>query len=260
MEAESDTSTPDFKRGRHEGDNYGPEDDDVIKPQSHWGRIGQGEDMLTQKARREILKQGMIFKVPAWITHRRVHAHSILILADSQLAKWPDKDRICQVVLRDWPIRRWSQAIKTGEIRINSHTVVLYLEGTRIWQDVPPIKNALQSLCKVINNHSAEPRIFISNHLPKIQAVSPLQQPISQSNFTLQQATRSICHAIGKVFELAIFEHFVSSKQLKPAKVYFDESRTLSMWGCLIFRECVLHESGIINYWFAKGSTRKEQQ
>ena len=167
------------------------------------------------------------------------------------------------VYVNDWPVKRWSQAIKMGEICIQSHTVVLYLEASQAWKEVLPMKNALQSLCKVIRNHagdchSGEPRIFIANRLPKISS-SPVQVPVNQCNFTLQQAIRSICRGIGRVFELSIYEHFVSSegRRLKPTQNYFLETGALSQLGCLIFRECCLQETGVKGYWFSGNPNNK---
>ena len=165
-------------------------------------------------------------------------------MADKQLHYWPQADRICSVTLKDWPVKRWGQAIHLGEVRITSPIVVLYLEGTKNWRDIPPIKNSLQALCKVIRNHSLGVRIFVSNHLPQITS-SPVQQPVSASNFMLQLA-RAVG---GGVFELSIFEHFVSKKG-KMAKDLFVQADKLSQEGCLVFCECVLCEVGVKSYWF----------
>ena len=182
----------------------------------------------------------------------------MLILADSQLGSWLMKDRLCKTEIRPWwPISRWVTAVRTGKIRICAHTVVIYLEATCQWEDVPPLKNILQSLCRTIrsqtgDSQSGEPRIFIANHLQQFGG-TPVRTPIVISNFTLQQATRSICHAIGRVFELLIYEHFVScrGRTLKPVQMYF-HTNGLSQLGCMIFQECVLREAGLKGYWFGK--------
>ena len=204
---------------------------------------------LTRQAVREILRNGMQYSIPDWIAKRRGRPPSIQILADKQLHYWPQADRICSVTLKDWPVKRWGQAICLGEVQITSPIVVLYLEGTKNWMDIPPIKNSLQALCKVIRNHSLGVRIFVSNHLPQITS-SPVQQPVSASNFTLQLAVRSVERAVGGgVFELSIFEHFMLKKG-KMAKDLFVQADKLSQEGCLVFRECVLHEVGVKSYWF----------
>ena len=93
--------------------------------------------------------------------------------------------------------------------------------------------------------------MFISNHVPRV-GESPLSSAISKSNFTLQQATRSVGRALGKVFELSMFEHFVNRKGriIRPADLYFAGPRELTSFGCMIFRECLMRESGIKSYWF----------
>ena len=101
--------------------------------------------------------------------------------------------------------------------------VVVYLEATQYWSDVPPVKNALHGLCKELRNYSnaADPRIFIANHLPRVSA-SPLRKQITQTNFILQQAVRSVGRSLGRVFELSLYEHFTSrhGSLLKPVSKY----------------------------------------
>ena len=92
---------------------------------------------------------------------------------------------------KGWSLHRWTQAIRTGEIRVNCNTVVLYLENTRCWDDVPPLKNALLALTRALKNYALDPRIFVANHLPRVNS-SPIMVPINHSNFTLQQVTRSV--------------------------------------------------------------------
>ena len=165
---------------------------------------------------------------------------------------------MCKVEIRqDWPVNRWLRAIRRGEIRIQAHMVILYLEGTRAWQDVIPLKNTLQALCKAIRTHAGDPRtgdprIFISNHIPFVSG-SPVHTPLVVSNFTLQQATRGVCQAMGRVFKLSMYEHFVSQsgRSLKPSQKYFQVD-ALSHLGCLVFRECLLREAGLKRYWFGK--------
>ena len=232
---DSDTSTPDYKRGKH----------------------SRGPSLTDGKVVELIKKEGLEFKLPRWLQERRTQA-SILILADSQLKYWPPRNNICQVEFHpNWPINRWTQALRAGIIQVECGTVIIYLEGTRRWEDVPPIKNILQTLYKNIRNLGNNPRIFIANHLPGVN-VSPLCSPLMGSNFILQQATRSIGRAIGKVFELSLFEHFVSSngRIIQPVDDYFVENGTLTKFGCMVFRECIMRESGVKSYWFAK----KEQE
>ena len=265
-EQESDTSTPDFKHGKHEllheaGSQSAKVGNKrkVAKPRKRRRKVQLGAsskaETIEQQAVREILNEGIRFTTPKWIRARRARGPSLLILVDSQLGNWPGNDKICQIQMRkNWPLSRWSQAIKTGDIGIHSNNIFLYLESTRNWLDVPPIKNALHSLCKVIRSHANanDPRIYISNHLPRISG-SPLRVPIHNLNFTQQQAIRSVGRALGRVFEVSVHEHFVSSRKgrvIKPVHKYFIEDGALSQMGCMVFRECVLRETGLKSYWF----------
>ena len=227
------SSTPDYKRG---------------KTGEHKDHPRHSDTELV--AVQEIQESGVSFPLPSWIRRRAVHGPSVLILADSQLQNWAmDKDKICQVHYHEnWPISRWTQAIREGTILM----VILYFEQTRNWMDVPPIKNVLQNLCKAVRNHGPGPRVFISNHLPRLTS-SPVRTSITQSNFTLQQVTRSVGRSLSKVFELDVYQHFVSTKHgriLKPASHYFTVNG-LTYLECLVFRDCVLREAGVKGYWFS---------
>ena len=116
-EVESNTSTPEFKRGIHREPCSSKA---AQKPASEDGEaecdaISQRE-WENQEARALIIKEGIDFRVPSWIENRKIRQPSVLILADGQLNHWPVRDRLCKVVCKDWPIRRWTHAIRTGEI------------------------------------------------------------------------------------------------------------------------------------------------
>ena len=201
-----------------------------------------------------IREEGIEFDVPRWIKFHPKKGPSVLVLADSQLKFWPEKDNICKVIFhKKWLLRRWSQAIRLGLIRIESYRVVLYLEASRSWQDVSPGKNSLTVLCKTIHYHGNNPMIFISNHLPRVGA-SPVHYPVAHSNFTLQQTIRSTSRALkGRVFEMSLCEHFTTKegKVIKPRdQVFLGSDDKLTVYGCLIFRECLMREVGIKLYWF----------
>ena len=118
---------------------------------------------------------------------------------------------------------------------------------------MPPIKNGLQALCKAIKNYGSDPRIFVASHIPHV-STSPVKRPVVISNFRLQQATRSVCQSMGGVYELSMYEHFISKKGklMKPTHKYFLDKDTLSTLGCMIFWECMFRESGIKGYWFTQ--------
>ena len=232
--SDSETSTPSFKCGRH-GDAIATPDLD---------------EMLAYQARQLVVDEGMSFPLPEWIRGRA--QQTVYIIADAQVAAWPPRDNICKVeYCEGWPVRQWIDAICTGMIKIlTCHVMIIYIEGTQHWQDVPLVKNILLALCKAVRNFSSgsDPRIFIANHLPKV--ASPLRQ-VEQTNFVLQQAVRSVGRALSCVFGLSVYEHFTSrrGKLLKPVNKYFDNGQ-LSYMGCLILRECMLREAGLKKYWF----------
>ena len=158
---DSDTSTPDCKQGRHAEvpSDQGREDAHVGNSPGHDCHKRQRTDKtrrrsddvinsltsttadaITKRAIREILQEGVNAPIPRWIQTRGTRGPSIMVLADALLNLWPGKDTICTVHVCDqWPLKRWAQAIRAGDLLIQGHTVVLYLENTHSWQDVPPI-------------------------------------------------------------------------------------------------------------------------
>ena len=98
---DSDTSTPDFKRGKHS---------DELTLQAVRELQMEGDqctllkckptDELTLQAVRKLRVDGSKCPLPAWVQRRKNRSPSVLILADSQLQLWPGKDKICRVELR----------------------------------------------------------------------------------------------------------------------------------------------------------------
>ena len=194
---QSSTSTLDFKRGKHP-------DPEQQKEEEIDTSDNKRVDPLTKAAIQAIRREGLKFRIPQWITKQQHSTPSAMILADSQLKHWLDSDKICEVEFREgWLVKRWIHAIRTGDVRITGRIVVIYLEGTRNWGDVLPVKNALHTLCKGIRHYGDDPHIFIANHLPRITS-SPVGRAVNQSNFVLHLATRSIGRAMGRVYELSI--------------------------------------------------------
>ena len=149
----------------------------------------------------------------------------------------------------NWTLKKWVAALRAKIVRIQCNTVVLYLERTEDILDVPPLKNALHSICKTIQQHKAGAHIFISNMLPKVSG-SPLRRS-AESSFNLLQAVRSTNRALLKVHYLSIFEHFCSKgKIVKPTHRFFAQDGQLTQYGCLILRDCIMQEVGIKSYWF----------
>ena len=167
---------------------------------------------------------------------------SLQLLVDSRIREWPHKDNVCLVdYYPEWKFKDWIAALCAEMVCITCDTVVLYLEKSEEIQEVPPLKNALQ--------HKPGERIFISNMLTKVSS-SPLRRSVD-SGFTLLQAIRSVNRVLHRVHYLSIFEHFFSKGRIiKPTHQFFREDGHLTTYGCLIFRECILGESGLKPYWF----------
>ena len=216
----SDTSTPDFKRGKHELE-------------------------LTKLAIREIESLG---EAAPRAKHR---PHSLHILADARLGNWPGKDNICLVDYRSgWGFQQWVAALRAEIIRVKTNTTLLYLEKAQDYADVPPIKNGLYSICKVLRQHNPTMRIFIANMLPQV-AGSPVKKV--ESNFVLLQAVCSVNRAMEKIHFLSIHEHFIlkSGSVIRPVSEFFmPDNVQLTEYGCMVFRECVLREARLKKYWF----------
>ena len=232
------------------GNDHVPEEDTDVGPLL----------ALEKQAREEIIRDGINLKLPTWLEGRG-SKRSVFVMADAQFASWP-RDNICWLEYHPgWSIRKWVDAIRSGSVLIpQCYTVIMYLEDTQKWEDVPPVKNALQSLCKTVRNYSNgwDPRIFIANHLPQISS-SPLKNRVDRSNFILQQATRSIGRTLGRIFELSLYEHFVSQKGklVRPTSQYFSTDQ-LTYLGCLTVRECMFREAGMKTYWFNKSVAKKK--
>ena len=219
---DSDTSTPDYKCGGHSG----PSTQEVVH-------------ILTQEAKG--------FQLPT--QERRPSLH---LLADARISNWPSTDKTCVMEYHpQWKFKHWIAALRAETVRIQANTVVLYLEETLAYEDVPPLKNNLHTMCKTIRQHCRGARIFIANLLPQIQH-SLLGRPRVESNFTLLQAIRNVNRALSKTHYLSVYEHFVSNKGkvIRPLHKYFQENDQLTNYGCLILRECLLCEAGLKTDWF----------
>ena len=84
VERDSDTSTPDYKRGRH-----------PVSGTRQKAKMTVEEATWMQAVRR-IQKEGLEFQCPDWIRRREV-TPSVLILADRQLRYWPQNDKVFRV-------------------------------------------------------------------------------------------------------------------------------------------------------------------
>ena len=220
----SSSSTPDFKRGKHSSVS-----------------LVQVMEALRADSKTKVHNKG------------RARGPSLQVLADARLSQWPRNDKICLVEYhQDWKFKQWLVALRAETVRITCNTVILYFEQTQEMgmEEVPRLKNALQAICRTIRQHKKDTRIFVANLLPQI-GVSPLRRAID-SKFALLQAVRSVNRAIKKVHFLSVFEHFTSKKGkvIKPTHHYFQENNQLTQYGCLIFHECLMRESGIKGYWF----------
>ena len=156
----SDTSTPSFKRGHHGKHNQKAKADMGVplwkvkqaqkssagskrhETQAQKGKMvgGSNRSVSDQEARASIITEGLQWKLPDWVQQCKVQ-RSVLVLADSQFRYWPEHDKVFRIEYHPrWPLNRWQQAIKEGIIKLGYNTVVIYLEGTKRWNDGPPLK------------------------------------------------------------------------------------------------------------------------
>ena len=221
IDSVSSSDTPDYKRGKH----------DIVS-------LDQVKRELIQDYRQA--RQACCHISP-----------TVEILADSRLSRWSKVDRLCKIEYKQVELKRWIADLWAEVVRIQCNTVVLYLEQTTRYKDVPPL-NKLLALCKVIRQHNSSARIFVSNLLPQ-PATSPLTRAHMEADFMLVQAIRGVNRLLKKVHYLSLFEHFVSRKKGKiihPTFKYFQEDGNLTTLGCLVFCECVFRECGLKKYWF----------
>ena len=181
------------------------------------------------------------------------HTPSVHILADSRLQNWPVKDKFRTIDYHPgWNFKTWIAVLRAETIRIKTNTVVIYLERCQEYEDVPPIKNSLHTMCKTIRQHQQGAKIFVANFLPRVTS-SPISRPLGESSFILLQAVRSVNRAMGKINFMSIYEHFISKsgKVIRPTHKYFMQDNVqLTPLGCMVFRECMIHEAGLKGYWF----------
>ena len=194
----STTSTPSYKRGRH-------------------------DSVTSHDAVMALQREASKFVWNSTVTP------SIQVLADSRLSHWP-ADRSCIIEYKLWDFKKWLSAIRAEIICIQCNTVVLYMEKTQMFTEVTPLKNGMQAICRAIRQHNRSTRIFISNILPK-SSISPIKRV--ESNFILLQAVRSVNRCIGKVHYLSMYEHFISRKGrlITPTHKYLDLDEELTTLG-----------------------------
>ena len=211
-------------------------------------RSGNHQRVLENKARNQLQEDAKSFVADKTRPSRR--GFSVQILADARFQAWP-QDNVCLMEYRPgWTFKQWIEALTAEIICISCSTVILYLERVKDYEDVPPIKNPLQTICKIIRQHKKEARVFIANVLPRA-SWSPMDRP--DNHFILLQAVCSINRILRKVHYLSIQEHLISKKGkvIKPVHKYFQGDNTqLPVLGCMVVRECFLREAGLKKYWF----------
>ena len=73
-----------------------------------------------------------------------------------------------------------------------------YLENVMNYSDMPPLKNMLEAVCKLICQHQIGAHIYVSDMLPRVSS-SPLRRPsVKDANYTLLQAVRSTHQGTGR--------------------------------------------------------------
>ena len=248
----TDTSTPAYKRGRHEQSGQpsptGPRSD---LPSPYRQSRSLSRQLKPEKVRQAIIQEGLEYTLPTWATQKR--DPSVLILSDARMEDWPWSDGICLLEFhQNRQIRNWAQSIRDGEINTKCNTVILYLEGLKTWNDVPPMKNVIHGICAALRQKNPGSRIFVSNLVPIIRT-SPIGLTVQNLNFLVTQATRSVNRAMGKVHVLSAYEHFFSTGDqqiIQPIHQYFKQNEHLTRLGCITLRDIFLREAGLKPYWF----------
>ena len=224
---QSDTSTPNFKRGRHE---------------------------LTDAQIRQILREEACVLLPVQEAWRRRNArHSVFLAADSRVQAWPLHDTKIRVSLKEsWSMTQWTQAFRTGYLDYSCGKVLIYFEMLAEIPVPTPLNNAVLALCRSIRWKNTDCQIYILNLLPKISPTPVLGPSVPVANQHILEAVRNVNRRMGSVFYLSVFEHFFTKESglLIPPCKHFRANGDLSQLGCMVLRECIFRESGMKSYWF----------
>ena len=233
---DSDSSTPDFKRGRHEG--------------ARWSENGAGSPVKQEPQRMVIMPS-----IPRWMKRKR--GPTTVILSDQFLQEWPsNQDRCCKVFCRStYDMWKWNSVIRSQHVEIASfYNVVFCFNKFKDITGAVPLSNHIQALGRSVHSVNPGCHIFICNLPPNPQGSPVLGRRLSAVNFDIQTTVAAARRKVTKLHLLSIFEHFVSSEGriITPVQMYFKSELTLTVLGCALFREFVLREIGAKSYWFTE--------
>ena len=184
----------------------------------------------------------MNYKLPSWLRTRR--PPSIHVIADQHLEEWPLGDQYCKLTYcQHLPLSQWLEHLRTQQLTIKAHNVVLYLHKLRHETHLTLLKNRLAQLCRVVRAAAPECRIFLSDMLPTESTLENDQ--ITRHNGQLFIAVQHVNCDLERVFYLSMRIHF---NDIVPWMDYFKRSGELTRLGCLTFRGCLAREVGITNY------------
>ena len=221
------TSTPPFKRGEH-GELSNEQIRDLIRRDGLW-----------------------IHRIPPTLQRKR--PHSIQLLADHHLKDWPIGDTFVRFTfLEHLPLSQWMEKIRAKTIIVNSRITVLYLQKLRHMMDnsATTLKNRIAQICRSIHAANADTRIFICDTLPP-ESNSELEKVgILKHNQLLFTATQHVNRELGRVFYLAMHPHFcdITGRVIEPIRKYMRPCGSLTLFGCMVFRNCLTREVGVTNY------------
>ena len=141
-----DTSTLDYKRGNH-------------------------RDLDPDECIRELIrKEGVRHRLPRWQRKQRCTLH---VLADSRFGEWPVGDQFCKLTyFQHLPTSQWMRKLRTREIIIKAHSVILYLQKLRYTEHVTPLRNKISQICRAVRSVNEDARIFLCDLIP---SDSPLE-------------------------------------------------------------------------------------
>ena len=216
-DTQSDTSTPDYKRGRHDKENKALEQRAVMEllqqnqqlnKQREKKKEKKDEDnKLTWQVASEILYSGHDAGVPpTWIRKRPL---STVILCDAYLQKAPRHDaRVVMECHPDHDFWRWNIDIRVRRVDVAGFfNVVFCLNKLKNIDGAAPLKNSIQALCRSVRSVNGDCRIFVANLLPMTNT-AVLARRILSLNEDIRVAVQSTTRALKKVHLMSVYEHY----------------------------------------------------
>ena len=205
---------------------------------------GLSAAQLVQRIVSEGIPQG---ELEEWMLKKR--GYSLHVFHDGVLKNWPvARDTKCALVSReaDATVQQWSRFVRSGELRLRGHSVVLMLETLRRFTTSGQLKNAIANLVRSIRAVAREERrVYVCNPLPTISPERGLGMRLQKYNQLLQESIQAlrVSHDLSKVFFVDMGQYFQPSEQ--PLGEWLNLSGVLTKTACIHFRAHLFREVGI---------------